>query len=73
MITITYNVMIQYFFSFNYVNRENTYGRFQLYMYVVKCHTMEEKRFVNDRIKNDNTYNYYHYNNQVKIGPQYKE
>ena len=42
-------------------------------MNVVKCHTMEEKRFVNDRIKNDNTYNYYHYNNQVKIGPQYKE
>ena len=29
--------------------------------------------FVNDRIKNDNTYNYYHYNNQVKVGPQYKE
>lgn len=40
---------------------------------MVKCPTMEEKRFVNDRIKNDNTYNYYHYNNQVKIGPQYKE
>ena len=61
------------FFKFKCKNRGNTYGRFQLYMYMVKCPTMEEKRFVYDRIKNDNTYNYYHSNNQVKIGPQYKE